>query len=452
MANDNGKAICTDGAGNCYTAADSSGFARIIKYDVSGNPGWNVIAWTGNATAIADHGGYLYVAGDSSHFIRIGKYDHTGNKLWQTNGSSGNVNGITLDNAGNIYTTGDSNPLSKYDASGNLLWNVLLPVTGNSIAVDTSGNLYITGYFAGTLSFGSYTLTALGSKDIFIAKYDATGNCLWAKRAGGSHPCCYSDDSGNAITTDNAGNSYITGSIVDTADFDSFTLIASSNDIFVAKYDVSGNALWVKQATGGSDQEGRCIALDNSGNILIGGSYVPNVDFGGFSMHGWGNYDAFIAKYDNNGNFITAIKAGGPTWNEYIYGICTDNSGNTFFTGSFSFTAYFGSDTLVSDGGYNVCTGKIDMQTGITEIAADLFNMTLYPNPANEQITFDLSEAINENTIIQIKNTLGQTIKTAQLSKGNKQLEMDIRDLAQGFYFIQLQNEGQLLSKKFIKQ
>ena len=53
-------------------------------------------------------------------------------------------------------------------------------------AVDQAGNVYITGYFSGTLTLGTTTLESAGSDDIFVAKYDATGTPLWAKRAGGA--------------------------------------------------------------------------------------------------------------------------------------------------------------------------------------------------------------------------------------------------------------------------
>ena len=55
-----------------------------------------------------------------------------------------------------------------------------------SIGVDASGNIYVTGYFQGTATFGSNTLTSNGSSDIFIAKLDSSGNWLWARNAGGS--------------------------------------------------------------------------------------------------------------------------------------------------------------------------------------------------------------------------------------------------------------------------
>ena len=53
---------------------------------------------------------------------------------------------------------------------------------GLIVSTDAIGNVFMTGYFKSpTITFGTTTLTNAGSNDIFIVKYDATGNVLWAK-------------------------------------------------------------------------------------------------------------------------------------------------------------------------------------------------------------------------------------------------------------------------------
>src|SRR5438552_16412967 len=54
------------------------------------------------------------------------------------------------------------------------------------IAVDKAGNSYVTGSFHDVATFGDYTLTGGSTYDIFAAKYDSTGNLLWANQAGGN--------------------------------------------------------------------------------------------------------------------------------------------------------------------------------------------------------------------------------------------------------------------------
>ena len=57
--------------------------------------------------------------------------------------------------------------------------------------MDNSGNAYVTGVFSATATFGSgkvgeTTLTSDGSNDMFVTKYTADGDLVWAKRAGGA--------------------------------------------------------------------------------------------------------------------------------------------------------------------------------------------------------------------------------------------------------------------------
>ncbi len=82
----------------------------------------------------------------------------------------------------------------KYDASGNVVWAKSAGGTsndiGNGIAVDASGNSYVTGYFVSpTITFSTTTLTnaSSGTSDMFVVKYDASGNVVWARSAGGTN-------------------------------------------------------------------------------------------------------------------------------------------------------------------------------------------------------------------------------------------------------------------------
>ena len=72
---------------------------------------------------------------------------------------------------------------------------------------DNSGNVYMTGLFSSTsITLGNITLTNTGGIDVFILKYDASGNVLWAKSAGG-----VSDDNLNSVKVDASGNIYLGG-------------------------------------------------------------------------------------------------------------------------------------------------------------------------------------------------------------------------------------------------
>ena len=162
---------------------------------------------------------------------------------------------------------------------------------GESIATDLNGNVLVTGFYSSAaITFGSITLTnasASGTDDIFIVKYDASGTVLWAKSAGG-----ISDDFGRSITTDKDGNVLVTGGFSSpTITFGNMTLTnAVFNDIFVVKYDGSGNLLWAKSAGGNGIENGQSITTDAIGNILITGIFdSPSLTFGNTTISNEGN-------------------------------------------------------------------------------------------------------------------------------------------------------------------
>ena len=291
---------------------------------------------------------------------------------------------IATDKHGNVYVTGyyssstivfgsvtltgfgsSSIFIVKYDPNGNVLWAKRQGGAGmnlsNSIATDSNDNVYIAGQFAGsTITFGSTTLTnASFFRDLFIAKYDSAGNVLWAKREGGS-----TDDGANSVSTDPNGNVYMAGwfkSPSITIGTSTLTNAGTVSDIFVVKYDSSGNTIWAKSAGGNNEDIPYGIAADMSGNAYVTGYYYNSpITFGNTTLTNAGSYDIFIVKYDSAGNVAWAKGAGGSNQDGGM-GITTDASGNAYVTGFFAYqTVVFGSTTLTSNGGDDVFTVKYD--------------------------------------------------------------------------------------------
>jgi hypothetical protein len=246
----------------------------------------------------------------------------------------------------------------------------------NDMVIDNQSNVYIVGSFQGTnIDFdpgiGTANLSSAGMIDIFIAKYDSSGNYLWAKRIGGT-----SDDIAPRMKIDHLGNIYIAGWFQSTnVDFDpgSGTAIlssAGSTDIFFAKYDKDGNYVWAKRIGTSLGDGCHDIDVDYLGNIYITGYfYGTNTDFdpgpGTALLSSIGNSgDIFFAKYDSLGNYLWAKSIGGSSY-EVGNGITTDNWGNVYLTGPFSgtnvdFDPGDGTAYLSSAGGYDVFFAKYD--------------------------------------------------------------------------------------------
>lgn len=219
-------------------------------------------------------------------------------------------------------------------------------VTG--IAVDIAGNIFITGYFDSTIAFDSTRLISAGGTDIFIAKYDADGVMLWAKQVGGQN-----DDYASAISTDIAGNCYITGFFFIqgiSSTFGNTTITeAGDADMFISKFSAGGNLLWVRNAGGRNNDGSYGIASDVSGNSYVTGYFSGTAYFGNTKISSVGYTDVFIAKYDAAGNLVW-VKTGGGSYQDLSYGICTDVAGNCYVTGFFTGSASFSGTTLSSAG------------------------------------------------------------------------------------------------------
>ncbi|MBI3193461.1 MAG: hypothetical protein HYZ34_03215, partial [Ignavibacteriae bacterium] len=246
--------------------------------------------------------------------------------------------------------------LVKYDPSGNVVWATTAGGTddeyGYGIAVDASGNSFVTGTFnSPTLTFGSTTLTRNGDFDIFIAKYDANGNAVWATGAGGT-----GGDEGKKIAVDASGNSYVTGRFTSpTLTFGSTTLTNNGlGDIFIVKYDANGNVAWASSAGGTSRDYGEGVAVGASGKISLAGYFTsPTITIGSITLSNTtsdDNDDIFVVQYDTNGSVQWAASAGGIGFDR-ASDISLDDSGNSYVTGTFENSDItFGTFTLTNLG------------------------------------------------------------------------------------------------------
>jgi hypothetical protein len=308
------------GGGHFISKLDSSGnfiWAKAVTgaggYSIGLDASANVYT-TGYFSGTTDFnpgaGTFFLSAGSIDIFIL--KLDSAGNFAWvKKTGSSGNDVGwsITTDNSGNgdVYTTGifmdtvDFDPgagvfnlisegtssifILKLTSSGDLIWAKAIGGAANdfsgglSITVSSSGsgNVYATGFFSGANDFdpgpATFFLTALGSNDIFISKIDSAGNFVWSKKMGGVN-----NDVGLTVAIDASENIYTSGFFEGIGDFDPgagfFNLTSAGNhDIFISKFDSSGNFVWAKEMGGAFDDDGHSIAVDAYGKILLTGDF-----------------------------------------------------------------------------------------------------------------------------------------------------------------------------------
>ncbi len=260
------------------------------------------------------------------------------------------------------------------------------------MAVDASGNQYITGHFYGYISIGNCALTSNGYDDVFVAKLDPVGNCIWAVSAGGT-----SQDQGLEIALDSNGNVCVTGIYRGTASFGSSTLTSyGSSDIFVAKLDNAGNWLWARSAGGITStpdiapEQCNAIATDPDANVLISGYFIGPANFGPFDLtsyysHEFQNFsrDMFVAKLDGDGNWLWAVASVSHGLAEGRSVIC-DTNGNVCVTGHFAWQTTFGNQTIPgTNNGYDIFVSKLS-PTGT-------FLWTIAPSGIGQELGADIA-------------------------------------------------------------
>jgi hypothetical protein len=279
------------------------------------------------------------------------------------------ADGIALDSAGNAYLTGFTSStdfptknaiqptfaglsydafVTEINAEGNaLVYSTYLGGSssdeGYGIAVDSSGNAYITGFTASTdfpTTPGAFQTACGGNGDAFVSKISPNGTAfVYSTCLGGS-----SEDGGNDIAIDSAGNAYVTGYTA-SADFPTAHAIqptySGDEMAFVTKLNPTGAALVYSTYLGGSGGDtGYGIATDASGNAYIAG-WTSSTDFpttpGAFQTACGGGckaHDAFVTKINDAGSaFVYSTYLGG-SGDDIASRIAVDGAGDAYVTGS----------------------------------------------------------------------------------------------------------------------
>jgi len=297
--------------------------AFIKKYDSSGNEVWTRQFGTDSfdqVFGISINGAAIYVAGitegsfgtstnagDFDLFVR--RYDSSGNEIWTAQTGSSDADEILMissDSTG-VYLvglTGGTLPgqtpsgngdafIVKIDTTGSVAWTRQFGTSG----FDSAGGVLIDGsnVYVGGLTTGEFpSETNLGGTDIFVRQYDTNGVEGWTVQFG--------TPDGEELfgAASDATGIYVTG--FTSGDMDGAN--AGGADVFVRKYDFSGNLVWTRQF--GTTVFDQPFSITANGT----GVYVTGVTTGSLGGANSGGEDVFVRKYDSDGNIIWTFQFG----------------------------------------------------------------------------------------------------------------------------------------------
>lgn len=464
--------------------------------------------------------------GDTS-FVALGpeedylaKYTQEGKLIWARKlagkASWEKDRSLAIDENNNIYLAGWYNtayqfdhisltPLGGYDGyitklnkDGEYQWAYTLGGKGTDAAYAISyseNKLFVTGFFSDTANFTSGDLVSNGSADVFISCYNMDGKNEWTIGGGGVN-----DDRGFGIASDD-NFFYLTARISGNADFNGFNLnCIGPNDMVLAKYDLNGALIWVKNDAGTGEIESKTIAT-SEGNIYITGRFSGSAKFGSLMLNSVGQSDTYIAKYNEKGNvewidmhsglfanegnsiviknsrvymvgvfgseisigdtslvcnasrdayvccyntrgdFIWATDFGAQSGSNHVLGntIAVDNKGAIYVAGEYSGGASLGGSDLKPIGSFDMFLVKlIDLKipSSISNLT-QTSKMTIYPNPNNGIFNIEVNQLNSSG--ISIFDHSGSLLFQKDVYDGE---QINIAHFPKGIYF--LKNESML--------
>jgi hypothetical protein len=178
----------------------------------------------------------------------------------------------------------------------------------HALVADAQGNAYALGYFK--LQAGN--LSSRGEEDVYLLKYNAQGQLLWATAAGGA-----SDDIGYALAlAPDQRRVYLTGYFRQTAVFGRDSLFSRGGaDVFLAACDSNGRWAWARGFGGSGEDFGYALGLDEHGQLYLGGSFEFQLPLRpGDTLRSQGESDAFLLKTDAQGQALAGLAFGGSSF------------------------------------------------------------------------------------------------------------------------------------------
>ncbi|WP_204104620.1 MULTISPECIES: S8 family serine peptidase [Spirulina sp. CCY15215] len=364
-SSDGAWAIAVDGQGNIFLAGETSGDLGaanagdtdiwLSKYDRNRNLQWTQQIGTSQDERIekitVDSAGNVYMTGFAWASLEgnygssdiegwVAKYDPDGNQVWLEQLSNYVISfyDLAVDNIGNVYVVGEntyfdigqsgryerqtSGLIVKFDTNGTRDWARFYSTDkldiSRGVTVDDSGNIYMTGWSQSGHDRNPLSPTTAGEVEAWVTKLNSNGSSEWVKIIANG-----SDNRATDVAVDRFGNVWVTG----------YTKgdVGGTNsggwDVWLAQYNKNGEEQWKQQLGSQQSEVSWGIELDSVGN-----AYVTGMATGVLGQASSGNADAWVAKYDRNGNQLWLDQLGSNS-TDVAFDLAIDREDSVYLTG-----------------------------------------------------------------------------------------------------------------------
>lgn len=435
-----------------YTAPEFETKSFIAKFDLNGNVIWSKsINYHGNSI-LKYKNGNLYLTGI-----------HSGNTFTYDNLVTPSA-GFTA-----VVDAMDKTIVAKLDLNGNAIWLKSSTYTGTpnvlgshrigtqpkGITIDNNGNVYIAGhFFSNSTTFGTQTLNRNASSNnanLFIVKYDSSGNFGWASTAvtsSSSHSTVYD------IQADGNNNIFLTGTVHNSnANFGGSSISFTGNaGSYLTKYNSSGVVSWVKGGRIATDAAPNAnlgtnifskIYFDATNNIYVSGAFAGYINFGNgyFVQNPNFDFNLFSVKFDQSGVASDYYKIADVA--QSIDVKILDIQGSTYYyTGRLNDTSMnLGTITIQNTTNGASYIAKRDATLSNNEFS---ISNVIYPNPANSFVTIS---NFQEDMQYKIFDITGKLVKENKLDSP----QLSVEELSSGNYILQIESGKSKQSIKLVK-
>lgn len=314
---------------------------------------------------------------------------------------------------------------------------------GQTIALHPEGGYYWGGIYDDTLRIDTAELYAnTFDRDVYVSRFDATGQPLWARRAGGVF-----EEELIAMAVTSNGDLLASGFLIGVMTLSEDISVQSRNgnpDIFMFRYAQDGEARWARTIGGELIDLPTDLCLRGT-ELMISGTYQQQIGWDALSTPFSNGVNGFVASFDaanGNSNWLAPV-----TTNDFAFmeALELDKENKLFAVGSFSGTAQLGSSELSSPGQYDFFLTEVDPTLTAVYSPETFSGLQLFPNPAQDLIFLetDLEQAVS----LQVFDTQGRMRGEHRAHRPGQPLQVEM--LEPGTYWLVISLKEKFTTKAF---